>query len=131
MAWHRVTIRYCHRGSPTGRRLKRVRVAAKCVEACATGVGADHQQGAVLAQVAVRYPGRDDDNVAGCELDFLAGRATEADYHAAGSDAQDLMRDAMEMVERVDAVPPGVAPPTDGKRTLDAAGVGQYGGAVE
>ena len=103
MTWHRGTIRHGHRGSSGGRHSIRFRVAAEDVEPSATGVGAGYQQGAVLVQVAVRHPGRNHDDVAGCQLDLRTGRAAEADHHLACGDAQHLVRDAIEMVEAVDA----------------------------
>src|SRR3954454_5742201 len=95
-----------------------VRIAPTNVVIGPAGVGANHQKLPTLAHVAVPYPGRDHDHIAGPHRHLSASWTAEYHAHLARSDAQHLMRDTVEVVIGEDAVAPGIGPTIPGKGLL-------------
>ena len=82
-------------------------------------IGPHDQQIARLPLVAVRHPGRHHHHIPGPHRQHFSARATEQHGRLAPGDAQDLMRGAVEMVERMHPVPPRRRPAVGREQPLD------------
>ena len=81
-------------------------------------IGADHEKVVARAEVLVADAGRDDHHVAGPNGHHHAPGAAEPHARLAAADRQDLVRGAVIVRERVDAVAPGAAPAIGGEHRL-------------
>jgi hypothetical protein len=82
-------------------------------------IGAHDDEIVRRAEVAVRGPGWEQDDIASVKGQLLAGRATEDHRHVPAPDAQYLMGGAVVVVEGEDAVLPGALPAMVDKAPFD------------
>src|SRR5438270_12367353 len=97
-------------------------LGAAQIGALAERVSADDQEVGARRFALVGDPGRDHDDIAGTQFDALPTLATKPDPGLAGGDAEHLMRGAVIVVMRVDAVAPGAGPAMLGEQPLAGRG---------
>ncbi len=85
-------------------------------------VGSDDEEVVGGGEAAVASTGREDEDVAGLDGDGFPSFAAEDEIGVAGSEAEDLVRGGVVVVEGVDAVAPLRRPAVGGEEALHLCG---------
>src|SRR5258707_7604474 len=118
---HGVGVRHRDLGDVGNRAWPLVAVAGTEIRTASVGIGADDEQIGARAFLLVADPGGNDDDIARAHRDRLALVSAEADARRAFGDAENLMRSAVIVMIRVDAVAPAAAPAAAREEGLECA----------
>src|ERR1700730_15788631 len=122
LAEHGVGVRHRDLGYVGQHAWPLVALAGAEIWTAPVGISADDEKIGARAFLLVADPGRNDDDIARADRDGLALIAAEADACLAFGDAEDLMRSAVIVMIRVDAVAPAAAPAVAREERLECAG---------